>query len=71
MVPAYTVQVFKSGIWDKKERRNIIAENAQRAAELVCGSKVRDRGKPGELRARVWPKGRTAPEYVFYADATD
>jgi hypothetical protein len=47
----------------------VAAQSAQEAAEKVCGVKLRDRGKPGELRARVVRDGDLArKETAFYAD---
>jgi hypothetical protein len=47
----------------------VTAQSAQEAAEKVCGVKLRDRGKLGELRARVVRDGDLArKETAFYAN---
>jgi hypothetical protein len=67
-MPTYTVQCFKGGIWDDQEPRDIDADDARLAAEAVCGGPLREDGKPGELRAQVWPTGKPAQKHMFYGD---
>jgi hypothetical protein len=65
----FQVQDCKNGP-GKSPWVKINAQSAQEAAETVCGVKLRDRGKPGELRARVVREGDlTRKEVAFYADA--
>jgi hypothetical protein len=49
---AFQVQDCKNGP-GKNPWVKVTAQSAQEAAEKVCGEKLRNRGKPGELRARV------------------
>jgi hypothetical protein len=66
-MPVFTVQCFVNGIWDGKQFLEIDAENPEGAANLACGGPVRSMvGNINDLRARVWPKGRTRPEYLFF-----
>jgi hypothetical protein len=60
MPTAYTVECFKGGVWDDQEPRDVDADNSKLAAEAVCGGSLRESGKPAELRAQVWPKGKAA-----------
>jgi hypothetical protein len=65
---AFQVQDCKTGP-GKTPWIKIVAQSAQEAAEKVCGVKLRDRGKHGELRARVVRYGDLArKETDFYAD---
>lgn len=48
------------GIWMSEHPRPIVetdASDAKAAAEMVCGTSLRDRGQPGHYRAQVWPLG--------------
>jgi hypothetical protein len=66
---AFQVQNCKNGP-GKNTWVKVTAQSAQEAAEKVCGVKLRDRGKLGELRARVVRDGDLArKETAFYADA--
>ena len=65
---AYKVQDCKDGP-GKRPWVKVDAQSALEAAEKVCRIKLRDRGKPGELRARVVLGGDLArKETPFYAD---
>lgn len=65
---AFQVQDCKNGP-GKAPWVKVTALSEQDAAEKVCGVKLRDRGKPGELRARVVRDGDLArKEVAFYAD---
>ena len=65
----FQVQDCKNGP-GKNPWVKVDAQSAQEAAVRVCGIKLRDRGRPGELRARVVRDGDLAPrkETAFYAD---
>ncbi len=66
---AFQVQDCKNGP-GKTPWVKVTAQSAQEAAEKVCGVKLRDRGKLGELRARVVRDGDIArKEIALYADA--
>jgi hypothetical protein len=67
-MPAYTVQCFEGGVWNDQEPLDIDADTPKLAAEAVCGGSLREGGKPGELRAQVWPKGKPAQKHMFYGD---
>ena len=68
---AYQVQDCKDGP-GKRPWVKVDALSEQEAAEKVCGIKLRDRGKLGELRARVVRKGDLArKETAFYAENKD
>ena len=65
---AYQVHDCKNGP-GKRPWVKVDAQSDQEAAEKVCRRKLRDRGKPGELRARVVHRGDLArKETAFYAD---
>jgi hypothetical protein len=65
---AFQVQDCKNGP-GKSPWVKITAQSAQEAAEKVCELTLRDRGKPGELRARVIRDGDLSrKEVAFYAD---
>ena len=65
---AYQVQDCKNGTGTRPWVR-VDAQSEQEAAEKICRIKLRDRGKPGELRARVVRSGDLArKETAFYAD---
>jgi hypothetical protein len=65
---SYKVQDCKNGP-GKRPWVKVDAQSEQEAAEKLCGIKLRDRGKPGELRARVVRSGDLArKETDFYAD---
>jgi hypothetical protein len=65
----FQVQDCKNGP-GKNPWVKVDAQSAQEAAVRVCGIKLRDLGRPGELRARVVRDGDLAPrkETAFYAD---
>ena len=64
----FQVQDCKKGP-GKNPWLKIVAQTAQEAAEKACGMKLRDRGRPHELRARVVRDGDLSrKEMDFYAD---
>jgi hypothetical protein len=64
----YQVQDCQDGP-GKRPWVSVDAESEREAAEKLCGINLRDRGKPGELRARVVRRGDLArKEIAFYAD---
>lgn len=64
----YRVQCFKDGEWDDKDFEEIEADSPEQAAMTVCGGPTLTKlGRKDELRARVWPKGKHKPEYLFFA----
>ena len=64
----FRVQCFNDGEWDDKPFSEIEADTPEQAAVLACGGPVRVMvGRKDELRARVWPKGKDRPEYLFFA----
>lgn len=68
MMAQYRVQCFKDGVWDDKRFVEIDADSPEQAATIACGGPVRTMvGRIDELRARVWPKGKDKPEYLFFA----
>jgi hypothetical protein len=51
---------YERGMWIENHPRpviDILAANAKEAAERVCGTPLRNKGRPGEYRAKVWPFG--------------
>ncbi len=62
----YSVQLFERGIMDKVEPRQVEASSAVEAVALVCDEPLRDGGKPGQLRAVVWPLNRPRQKSTFY-----
>lgn len=51
---------YECGMWIKNHARPVIdirAANAKEAAEGVCGTTLRNEGRPSEYRAKVWPLG--------------
>jgi hypothetical protein len=62
---------YERGIWLKDHPNPVIdicAGSAQDAAERVCGTTLRNRGRADEYRAKVWPLGgvRLAREIEHY-----
>jgi hypothetical protein len=51
---------YDGGKWIKAHFHPVVevrATTAKEAAELVCGVSLREKGRPGEYRAQVWPSG--------------
>ena len=51
---------YERGMWIENHLRpvtDILAANAKEVAERVCGTTLRNKGRPGEYRAKVWPLG--------------
>ena len=67
-MPKFTVTRFRDGTRDEGDPHCVDAQNEQEAAEQVCGEPlVEDKGKPGQLRAEVWPEDkRGAKMKLFY-----
>jgi hypothetical protein len=54
---------YERGLWLKDHPHPVIdifAANVKEAAERVCGTTLKDQGRAGEYRAKVWPLGRSA-----------
>ena len=65
-MPRFKVRCYEGTIWDKIEPRDIEARDEQEAAESVCGEPLLDAGKPGQLRAEVWPPASPRKNKLFY-----
>jgi len=51
---------YAEGVWVKDHPHPIVevlATSAKAAAELACGTTLRDSGHPSKYRAQVWPLG--------------
>ena len=68
-MPRFKVRCYESAIWDGIEPHDIEAQDEQEAAEKVCGGQLVERGKPGQLRAEVWPLSSPSAKRIFYVQA--
>jgi hypothetical protein len=51
---------YNLGLWVKDHPEptiDVCAGSAKEAAERACGTPLRNEGRPGEYRAKVWPSG--------------
>ena len=64
----FKVRYFEGGVGDKKEPRDIEAQDEQEAAEKACGGGERliETGKIGQLRAEVWLPSSPGEKKLFY-----
>ncbi len=65
-MPRFKVRCYERAIWDGIEPRDIEAQDEQEAAEIVCGTPLIEGGKPGQLRAEVWPPFSPSAKKLFY-----
>ena len=65
-MPRFKVICYEGGIWDNIGPRDIEAQDEREAAEIVCDGPLVEAGKPGQLRAEVWPVWRTRKKKLFY-----
>ncbi len=65
----FKVRCYEAGKWDEIERRNIKAQVEREAVESVCGGPLVEAGKPGQLRAQVWPASKPSARKMFYVPA--
>lgn len=65
----FKVKCYERAIWDEKEPCDIVAQDEREAAERVCGGHLVEAGKPGQLRAQVWPASKPGERKVFYVPA--
>ncbi len=68
-MPRFMVRCFEAAQWDGIEPRDIEARDEQAAAERACGGPLAEAGKPGQLRAEVWPASKPAAKKMFYVPA--
>ena len=68
-MPRFKVICYESAIGDGIEPRDIEARDEQEAAESVCGEPLLEKGKPGQLRAEVWPQSSPGEKKIFYVQA--
>ena len=68
-MPRFMVRCYEGGIWDNIEPRDIEAQDEREAAESVCGGPLVEAGKPGLLRAEVWPLSSPSAKKLFYVQA--
>lgn len=62
----FKVKCYDRSIWDEKEPRDIEAESALQAAELICGGPlVEGVGNLGSLRAEVWEPASPSAKILF------
>ena len=64
-MPRFMVRCYEGGIWDNIEPRDIEAQDEREAAESVCGGPLVEAGKPGLLRAEVWPLSSPSAKKLF------
>lgn len=62
----FGVKCFDQAIWDQKQHTTIEAEDELQAAMLVCGERLKEGGKAGQLRAEVWPISKPSAKKVFH-----
>ena len=65
----FKVVCYEAGEWDLARARVVEAQDAQEAAERVCGGPLLSRGNIGQLRAQVAPISRPRSTTTFYAPA--
>ena len=65
-MPKFGVMCYDRGIWDNKGHKTVEAENELQAAMQGCGGKLVEGGKPGQLRAVVWPVSKPSDKTPFY-----
>ena len=68
-MPHFKGKYFDGATWDKKEPRDIEAQDAREAAERICGGPLIEMGKPGQLRAQVWLASKPSAKKMFYIPA--
>ena len=65
-MPHFSVRCYERGIWDGVEPHKIETQNEQEAAESICGAPLIEGGKPGQLRAIVWPTASPDKKKTFF-----
>ena len=68
-MPHFKVKCYEAAKWDEIEPRDIKAQDEREAAERVCGRPLIEGGKPGQLRAQVWPASKPSAKKMFYFPA--
>ncbi len=68
-MPRFKVKCYKAAKWDGIKPHDIKAQDEQEAAERVCGGPLIEGGKPGQLRAQVWPASKPSARKMFYIPA--
>ena len=68
-MPRFKVKRYEGGKWDKIGPRDIEAQDQHEAAERICGGPLIEAGKPGQLRAQVWPVSKPSAKKMFYIPA--
>ena len=63
---SFKVKCYEAAKWDGIGARDIEAQDEREAAESVCGGPLIGRGKPGQLRAQVWPASKPSAKKLFY-----
>ena len=66
---SFKVICYEAGKWDGIGPRDIEAQDEREAAESVCGGPLIEAGKPGQLRAEVWPASKLEARKMFYVPA--
>ena len=62
----FKVKCYEGGVWDNSDPIGVEAQNDREAAEYVCGGRLLYDGKPGQLRAEVWPASSPETKTPFY-----
>jgi hypothetical protein len=66
-MPRFKVKCYKAAKWDGIKPHDIKAQDEQEAAVRVCGGPlIEEAGKPGQLRAQVWPVSDPSARKMFY-----
>ena len=68
-MPHFKVICYERAIWDGQPPHDVEAQNEREAAESVCGKPLLEAGKPGQLRAQVWPVSKPSAKKMFYVPA--
>ena len=66
---SFKVICYDAAKWDGIGPRDIEAQDEREAAESVCGGPLIEAGKPGQLRAEVWPASKPKEKKLFYVPA--
>ncbi len=68
-MPLFMVRCYDENAMRDTDPLEVEAEDELAAAERICGGPLIDAGKPGQLRAEVWPRSSPAKKSFFYVPA--
>ena len=64
-MPTFGVKCYVQGEWAGVEHEPTEAEDEWEAAVRICGQPLAKGGKPGQLRAVVWPTSKPGKRTPF------